>query len=136
MTMSESQRRYYEKNKDVVKRKAAARKLVAEPSAKERERSRVRARAHYARYPERQRLRKGLPIPTRPVPDVCECCGRPPGKRSMHLDHCHLTGAFRGWLCGRCNKGIGALGDYIGGVTLALQYLQRAYRVQPQLLNF
>ena len=74
-----------------------------------------------------QRRSKGLPEPTRPRPTVCECCGRPPGKRSLHLDHCHLTGAFRGWLCGQCNKGIGALGDYVGGLRLAIAYLEMAY---------
>ena len=44
----------------------------------------------------------------------------------MHLDHCHITGKFRGWLCGKCNMGIGALGDSIQGLQRAIEYLKRA----------
>lgn len=65
-----------------------------------------------------------LPDPIRANPGICESCG---GKtrRSICLDHDHLTGTFRGWLCGKCNSGIGLLGDNIEGVRRALEYLQR-----------
>jgi hypothetical protein len=43
----------------------------------------------------------------------------------MHLDHDHTTGAFRGWLCNRCNLGLGHLGDTIASVEKALDYLRR-----------
>jgi hypothetical protein len=43
----------------------------------------------------------------------------------MHLDHDHVTGKFRGWLCGACNRGIGMLGDNLAGVMRAAAYLQR-----------
>lgn len=71
------------------------------------------------------RKRKGLPPPTRPETSVCECCGGPPGTKRMRLDHCHDTNEFRGWLCGKCNTGIGQLGDNINGVRNALAYLER-----------
>lgn len=77
---------------------------------------------------EYQRRRNGLPAPARPAPDKCECCGNLPGKQAMNLDHCHATGKFRGWLCGKCNPAIGGLGDNLAGIRKALDYLQRANR--------
>jgi hypothetical protein len=72
------------------------------------------------------RARRGLPKPTRPRPDTCECCGAPPGKQALALDHCHTTGAFRGWLCSSCNTALGKLGDNKAGLLRALAYLERA----------
>jgi hypothetical protein len=43
-----------------------------------------------------------------PKPLVCDLCQKP-GKICM--DHDHATGKFRGWLCDRCNRGLGLLGD-------------------------
>ena len=73
----------------------------------------------------REYKRKTLPIPTRPESEFCECCGRLPGKNSINLDHCHLSNTFRGWLCHRCNTGIGMLGDNREGILKALAYLDR-----------
>lgn len=79
-----------------------------------------------AKMRDRWRGLRGFPAPTRPTPINCECCGRKlEGGRKTHLDHCHETGAFRGWLCGSCNLGIGSLGDNIEGIELALAYLKR-----------
>lgn len=72
------------------------------------------------------RKHRGLPIPARSCPAVCECCGSPPGKYGLHLDHCHVTGAFRGWLCAKCNTAIGKLGDSLAGVQRAVAYLSSA----------
>jgi hypothetical protein len=69
----------------------------------------------------------GIPEPTRPMPERCECCGRTKGKKALHIDHCHLTGVFRGWLCFRCNAAIGLLGDTTDGTRRATAYLERAY---------
>lgn len=66
--------------------------------------------------------------PTRPMPDNCECCDRPASEERherLQLDHCHDTGAFRGWLCDRCNRGVGCLGDNLGGVLRMVRYLER-----------
>lgn len=71
----------------------------------------------------RNRLARGLPLPTRDAPDLCECCNKPPGQKSLALDHDHETGKFRGWLCGNCNLGIGKLGDNSHGIIRALNYL-------------
>ena len=53
-------------------------------------------------------------------PTFCECCGK---ESKLHLDHCHQTNLFRGWLCNNCNVGISRLGDNINGVIRALNYL-------------
>jgi hypothetical protein len=83
-------------------------------------------RANWSNIRARERLRAGLPLPARPSSEVCECCGLPPGARALNLDHCHETGAFRGWLCGRCNTALGQLGDNEQGLLRALAYLRRA----------
>lgn len=73
------------------------------------------------------RKKKGIPLATRPCPEHCENCKRKlePGKKT-HLDHDHTTGKFRGWLCNKCNLGLGALGDSIAAVEHTLEYLKRA----------
>lgn len=73
-----------------------------------------------------QRKNRGLPEPTRPCPALCECCGgSATGKGSLHLDHCHKTGKFRGWLCHRCNFGLGHFFDDPERLKLAIKYLLR-----------
>lgn len=114
--------------KDLVARREYAKKYRERPDIK------VKLRAYWHSYyavpenAERARRTKykfgGMPEPTRPRPERCECCNRPPEKkRTLHLDHDHKTGAFRGWLCHHCNTGIGLLGDDALGVRFALAYL-------------
>lgn len=64
----------------------------------------------------------GLPKPTREPPVKCECCGAD-FTSTPRLDHDHTTGKFRGWLCGKCNSGIGLLGDSKEAIQKALHYL-------------
>jgi len=67
-----------------------------------------------------------------PHDDRCDCCQeiqvRREGAKRAHgllqLDHDHLTGAFRGWLCSKCNRGIGLLRDSVAGVQSAVDYLR------------
>jgi hypothetical protein len=67
---------------------------------------------------------------------TCECCGNLPStKKGMCLDHDHSTGAFRGWLCNRCNLGIGLLGDTQQGLKNAIMYLHRHYGKQKLLVD-
>ena len=65
----------------------------------------------------RRRLHKHAPA----KPLVCECCKKVPLK--WCLDHDHDTDKFRGWICERCNTGLGKLGDNIEGIVNALNYL-------------
>ena len=69
-----------------------------------------------------------MPTPTRPRPLCCECCGRDVSldAKGLALDHDHQTGAFRGWICNRCNLGLGKIGDTIEAVERLLAYLKRA----------
>jgi hypothetical protein len=78
----------------------------------------------------RQRLsnwkRAGI-VPTRPRPEFCEAQGcKPSGKGVLHADHDKITGKFRGWLCSRCNMGLGSLGDNETGILALLEYIRRA----------
>lgn len=120
-------RRWYEKNRvEILERQKAYQKANPDKvrAARQRyaERHPEKIRAHHRR---KNWLVQGCPEPTRPEPTNCECCGRTETK-ALALDHCHTTGAFRGWLCSRCNLAIGKLGDTAEGVKMALEYLNRA----------
>ena len=69
-------------------------------------------------------LRKSAP----PVPKVCHCCGKAPDPNSfrnkLQLDHDHITGEFRGWICDNCNVSLSRAGDTIEGVKNLLTYLE------------
>lgn len=64
----------------------------------------------------RNRLRKKAPD----KPEVCECCKKETTK--LCLDHNHTDNSFRGWLCDKCNTGIGNLGDNLQGIVNAMNY--------------
>lgn len=101
-------KKWYAENKERAKAQAK-RSLV---------RNRVKVRA-------RMRLKAGLPPPSRPEPSICEACGNPPGGRwkTLHLDHCHVSGVFRGWLCHSCNTGLGQIGDTLEALEKIRTYL-------------
>jgi hypothetical protein len=101
-------------------------KIYADP-ALHAEHKRLKAVQGKDRSREYQRQKAGCPIPPYPEPGYCECCGRrePRGQGRWHLDHDHITGEFRGWLCSTCNTGIGHLGDTIDAIKAALKYLTR-----------
>lgn len=65
--------------------------------------------------------------PSKPaLPHACDCCGDViTDNQMLHFDHDHITGTFRGWVCRRCNTGIGNLGDTIEGLQNAIEYLKR-----------
>lgn len=54
--------------------------------------------------------------------DFCDCCGK---KKKLVVDHCHKTLRFRGYICHKCNVGIGGLGDTLEGLMMAIKYLNR-----------
>ncbi len=55
----------------------------------------------------------------------CDVCGVPAEEctTSLHLDHDHFSGAFRGFLCGRCNRTLGMVGDSKETLIDLLHYL-------------
>lgn len=69
--------------------------------------------------------RYNMPEPTRPEPTNCELCNRTQ-KNHLHLDHDHQDGHFRGWLCNKCNLGLGALGDTLTTLRRAVAYLEKS----------
>src|ERR1019366_6138471 len=56
-------------------------------------RRKAEARGHAPPPPQHE-------CPPRPADGRCQACGE---ERVLCLDHCHKTGAFRGWICHPCN---------------------------------
>ena len=46
-------------------------------------------------------------------------------KQRLHMDHCHVTGMFRGWLCGGCNRALGSLQDSVSRAIALSQYIAK-----------
>jgi hypothetical protein len=59
---------------------------------------------------------------------VCAICGVPELEchKTLHLDHDHETGLFRGWLCGTCNRLLGLAKDSEDILIGAAMYLENA----------
>ena len=58
----------------------------------------------------------------------CAICGVPESEcsQTLHLDHDHETGKFRGWLCGPCNRLLGLAKDNREILLLAGMYLEQS----------
>ena len=56
----------------------------------------------------------------------CYACSVPETEcnRKLNLDHDHMTGAFRGWLCSNCNMALGLLADSSERITALQTYLK------------
>lgn len=80
---------------------------------------------------ERNAVVEKIRLTAPPKPEICDCCKKAPkhlsGRRKVGLvlDHDPSTNTFRGWLCDKCNKAIGMLGDDLDGILNALDYLKR-----------
>jgi len=53
----------------------------------------------------------------------CLICLKPIDTHTAQWDHDHKTGAFRGYLCGRCNTGLGQFQDNTEYLERAIDYL-------------
>lgn len=53
----------------------------------------------------------------------CAICHTP--EYRLVIDHCHETGKLRELLCGKCNSGIGMLGERIAILESAIEYLNK-----------
>lgn len=54
---------------------------------------------------------------------LCYICNR--WTTRIGLDHCHETGAVRGWLCFPCNAGLGQFSDDVARLRSAISYLEK-----------
>ena len=57
----------------------------------------------------------------------CEVCSKTEGDQGsrLHMDHCHETGRFRGWLCSACNVVLGHMSDSVERLLTLIDYLER-----------
>ena len=113
-------RRAYDKNNPEIIKKIKQRKY-------QKERTNpgmiARVKTHRLRQKER-RAERIQEAAGRPKPDACETCGRETAQ--LCFDHCHQTGNFRGWLCQRCNAGLGMAGDLPELCRRWAEYLEQA----------
>lgn len=70
-----------------------------------------------------------------PEDHICDICGKSEDqlkdmfgkggvvKSKWRLDHCHISGEFRGYLCHYCNSGLGNFNDDPEILTKAITYL-------------
>lgn len=140
-----AERRYREKNKDVLKERT--KKYREKNREAIRARDRERYRADPDKYKKRSRERQARdPAGTRRsqwkylygiTPEqfeslfsaqgrACAICRTPDfGTRAPHIDHCHETGKVRGILCDPCNRGLGTFGDDPARIDAAAEYLRK-----------
>ena len=73
-----------------------------------------------------QRIRREVG-PAPPIGSRCWACKKiPKDNKRLCCDHDHNTGVFRGWLCGRCNRSIGLMGETKERALLIYEYLDNA----------
>lgn len=55
--------------------------------------------------------------------EICEAIVDTTSKKSIAIDHNHVTGKFRGFLCSRCNVALGMMKDNVDILAKAITYL-------------
>lgn len=53
----------------------------------------------------------------------CDLCEEPLEMKKANLDHCHASGVNRGWLCTKCNLGLGMFRDSPTLLRRAVEYI-------------
>lgn len=80
---------------------------------------------NYWRLKKREYANADTSSTTRPQPTHCEVCGTEAKGRNMQWDHNHVTGKFRGWLCGHCNRAAGQARDNTTILRALAAYIER-----------
>ena len=101
------------------------------PTVAERLRRRRLGRINAAKHDLELRARKykitgfDVEIKLKQQKGNCAICGLPPKSGELlHIDHCHITGLFRGLLHVKCNTQLAAVEDEIFRQQ-AIEYLER-----------
>lgn len=62
---------------------------------------------------------------------LCTICNKESAdERSLHIDHDHVTGKFRGLLCNKCNTALGLFNDDVNLLRIASEYLNKHKNVK------
>ncbi len=70
----------------------------------------------------RSYLKKKYGLTPADIPDECELCGSPD---RICVDHDHVTGEVRGFLCHKCNCALGQVNDDVKILGLLIEYLEK-----------
>jgi hypothetical protein len=116
----ERNRAYHAANRESIRARHAARRAARKDQDREVRRAYVAANPHrMAAYTN------GVDPNTVPMPGLfCEVCGQRRGEQELHLDHDHVTGSFRGWLCRNCNIALGVVRDSPSILRKLASYLE------------
>jgi hypothetical protein len=92
---------------------------------------------YYKKHPHKWTInhirRRGVdPATVPPKPNTCKCCGR--ANRKLEIDHCHIGGNFRGWICGNCNRALGMVNDNIDDLKKLIVYLYEGLDVEVKVV--
>jgi Recombination endonuclease VII len=64
-------------------------------------------------------------LPPYPSDNRCPVCKRAAKGKAIGFDHCHRCGAFRNWMCGRCNTILGLAEDDVATLKLLTLILEQ-----------
>jgi hypothetical protein len=76
-----------------------------------------------------------------PVNHKCECCNKGTEdfantqwvKNPFVLDHDHITGEFRGWICQYCNTALSRVNDSIETLQRMIEYLSKGRTISKNV---
>lgn len=61
---------------------------------------------------------------TKKQKNLCAICEKPEKKKSLAIDHDHITHRTRGLLCQKCNRGLGCFEDNLTYLKKASAYIE------------
>ena len=110
---------YYEKNKEAVKERARENYKNNKVQIK----NRTAAYARLKKYNLSTEQLKELFDLQNGICGICKCI-LDFNSRHSHVDHCHTTNKVRGFLCSKCNIGLGHFKDNTLFLEQAISYLK------------